>query len=179
MMQGVHAEAPRPSRDVDAADWIAARLAPGGSVASLVPLGFPAYARILHPARRFYGMPVTWAEVAAETGRRVLRRSPRFRSKFSTVHASGWGATTSCCRARWHPPSRSVSTLTTSGRRISHPTSSGRTTERGSSRPRLTWTPPWSRAATDSSRNSWLSQVSRRCPPVPATRARGTPTDAT
>jgi len=55
------------------ADWIGGRLAPfgSGSAASVIPCGFKAYARVLHPATRARaGGPgrVRWAEVAAWSG---------------------------------------------------------------------------------------------------------------
>lgn len=53
------------------AAWIAGRLAPfGTSVASVVPAGFEAYARVLHPAQEPgpAGRLVRWAEVAAWSG---------------------------------------------------------------------------------------------------------------
>jgi hypothetical protein len=58
------------------ADWLAARLAPFGSgrVTSVVPGGFAAYARLLHPAgaaRHGHGRTVRWAEVAAWSGTRL------------------------------------------------------------------------------------------------------------
>lgn len=65
----------RPSRlsfvkDPSVADWIAPRLGPfGGWVGSVVPRGFPAYARVLHPVRDQYGKPATWTAVCAKTGR--------------------------------------------------------------------------------------------------------------
>lgn len=62
---------PELSSNVEAAAWIAARLDRSGSVTSWVPAGFEAYARILHPAQRPDGRPVTWAQVAAETGRSI------------------------------------------------------------------------------------------------------------
>jgi hypothetical protein len=58
--------------DVSAADWVAANVGPFGSgVGALVPRGFQAYARILHPAWKAGDLPVTWAEVAAWSGRGV------------------------------------------------------------------------------------------------------------
>ncbi len=60
---------PELNSNVQAAAWIAARLDRRGSVTSWVPAGFAAYARILHPAQRPDGRPVTWAQVAIETGR--------------------------------------------------------------------------------------------------------------
>ncbi|MFD8386093.1 hypothetical protein ACFV2X_47625 [Streptomyces sp. NPDC059679] len=58
-----------------AADWAVARIGPFGSgVGALVPRGFEAYARILHPALASHESPVTWAEVAAWSGRLVHPR---------------------------------------------------------------------------------------------------------
>ena len=65
-----------PSADVAAADWLGPRLRRFGSaVAAVVPDGFPAYVRILHPARGPEGRPVRWAEVAAWSGRSMHRRA--------------------------------------------------------------------------------------------------------
>lgn len=56
------------STRVSAADWIVARLHPfGRDVGSLVPDGYPAYIRILHPAWRAVGrdpVKVRWAQLA-------------------------------------------------------------------------------------------------------------------
>lgn len=58
---------PRPLTDVRAGDWIAPRLGPFGEAAgSIVPRGFAAYARVLHPAPT--DPPTTWATVCAATG---------------------------------------------------------------------------------------------------------------
>ncbi|MGY1721612.1 hypothetical protein [Blastococcus sp. SYSU DS0533] len=59
--------------DVSVGTWIAEAVArsPWGTVASLVPPLFPAYARVLHPAYRYEGdadVEVTWAAVAALNG---------------------------------------------------------------------------------------------------------------
>jgi hypothetical protein len=52
--------------------WIEPELsAEVGTVTSVVPDRFEAYARILHPARDADGRSMAWAEVAAETGRAV------------------------------------------------------------------------------------------------------------
>jgi hypothetical protein len=65
-----------PLADVSAADWLGPRLRRFGSaVAAVVPDGFPAYVRILHPARGPDNRPVHWAEVAAWSGRRMHRRA--------------------------------------------------------------------------------------------------------
>jgi hypothetical protein len=63
-----------PSADVTAADWPRPRLRRFASaVSAVVPDGFPAYVRILHPARGPKGRPVRWAEVAAWSGRSMHR----------------------------------------------------------------------------------------------------------
>ena len=60
----------RPVTDVSPADWVVAGVGPFGSgVGAFVPHGFQAYARILHPAQAADDHPVTWAEVAAWSGR--------------------------------------------------------------------------------------------------------------
>lgn len=55
-------------------DWLVSRLRCFGSgVAGVVPDGFSAYVRILHPARCVTSnAPVSWAQVAAWSGRRML-----------------------------------------------------------------------------------------------------------
>ena len=66
----------RPSTKIFEAQWLAPRLRGFGSgVASIVPDGFAAYVRILHPARAagVKDEPVTWAEVAARSGGRMHR----------------------------------------------------------------------------------------------------------
>ncbi len=72
------------SRAVGEADWIRTSLAPfeAYQVASVVPGGFPGYARVLHPAeepRQWGGQLVRWAEVAAWSGR-PLRDDAQFHS---------------------------------------------------------------------------------------------------
>ena len=67
-------QALHPSADVTAADWLRPRLRRFGSaVSAVVPDRFPAYVRILHPARGPKGQPVRWAEVAAWSGRSMHR----------------------------------------------------------------------------------------------------------
>jgi hypothetical protein len=65
----------RPSSQACEADWIAQRRAPFAAyrVASVVPGGFPAYLRILHPAHATNGQRLRWAEVAAKTDRTMHR----------------------------------------------------------------------------------------------------------
>jgi len=60
-----------PIADVSAGDWIAEAL-PGllGTVASVVPRGFAAYARVLHPVEFHDGRgSLTWTQVCQLTGR--------------------------------------------------------------------------------------------------------------
>jgi hypothetical protein len=68
----VGSDAPRWSGDVHQADWIAPRLAPwdGGTITIVVPAGFEAYARVLHPAETPGNGDhlVRWADVAAWSG---------------------------------------------------------------------------------------------------------------
>ncbi len=65
---------PQPSSNVREADWLAPRLRPfGAMIASVVPDGFPAYVRILHPARGTHDEPVAWADIAAWSGRTMHR----------------------------------------------------------------------------------------------------------
>ena len=61
------------SAAVEAAGWIAAALAPfeEGLVASVIPRGFAAYARLLNPVRASLGRgtrPVRWNEIAGWSG---------------------------------------------------------------------------------------------------------------
>ncbi|MEU4323847.1 hypothetical protein [Nonomuraea dietziae] len=60
-----------PVADVSVGEWIADRLGgPLGSVGSVVPGGFAAYARVLHPVEFDDDRPpLTWARVAGLTGR--------------------------------------------------------------------------------------------------------------
>lgn len=61
--------------DVSAAEWVVVNVGPFGSgVGALVPQGFAAYARILHPAWGAGDHLVTWAEVAAWSGRVIHSR---------------------------------------------------------------------------------------------------------
>ena len=73
-------------RDTSPARWIEDALAgtPWATVRSLVPAGFEAYARVLHPAHRRHGdqrypswTPVRWSELAAQNGG-TMHRLVRF-----------------------------------------------------------------------------------------------------
>lgn len=57
-------------RDVSVADWVGGRLAPveDGTLGAVVPRGFEAYARILHPPSLPDGAPTTWGAVCAAAG---------------------------------------------------------------------------------------------------------------
>ena len=62
--------------DPSPADWVVEGVGPFGSgVGSLIPVGYVAYARILHPAVTSGGMPVRWDTVAAWSGRIVHPRA--------------------------------------------------------------------------------------------------------
>ena len=76
--------APSWSSDVHQADWIASRLAPWEdeyTITVVVPAGFEAYARVLHPAETpdNGGRLVRWADVAAWSGM-PLREDAQFHS---------------------------------------------------------------------------------------------------
>lgn len=60
----------------------------GATVGSLVPRGFEAYARVLHPMYDADFAPVSWAEVAATTGRVLHPTAQAWRlARRSDVHA--------------------------------------------------------------------------------------------
>ncbi|CAN5300033.1 hypothetical protein BH20ACT5_BH20ACT5_01540 [soil metagenome] len=62
----------RPELDVSPAQWLAPRLSGRfGAVTRQVPAGYPAYARVFHPAHDEHGEPVSWAHVAEVTSRQV------------------------------------------------------------------------------------------------------------
>jgi hypothetical protein len=80
---GLDGETPRWSGDVHQADWIGPRLTSwedGYPASAVVPVGFTAYTRVLHPAGTADGdRPVRWAEVAAWSGL-PLRPDAQFHS---------------------------------------------------------------------------------------------------
>lgn len=67
--------------DVEATEWLDARLHPWGPhppvVGFIVPSGFEAYARLLHPARRLFdrtaenSVPLRWSEIAEARGKTI------------------------------------------------------------------------------------------------------------
>jgi hypothetical protein len=60
----------QPVADVSVGDWIAPRLRGfGGRVNQVVPDGFDAYVRVLHPPADEHGEPATWADACRRTGR--------------------------------------------------------------------------------------------------------------
>lgn len=62
----------RSAADTSPADWVTLRVGPFGSgVGSLVPHGFDAYARILHPALDAEHRPARWQTIAERSGRRI------------------------------------------------------------------------------------------------------------
>ncbi len=66
------------SAEIAAADWLRPLLRPFGSgVAAIVPSGFPAYARILHPALGRNGEHVRWDVIAARSSR-IMHRLAQF-----------------------------------------------------------------------------------------------------
>lgn len=67
------------SDDVRQAAWIGRRLRPfeSGAVTSVVPAGFEAYVRVLHPAHDSEERPIRWSEVATRNGVE-LRRDAHF-----------------------------------------------------------------------------------------------------
>ena len=59
-------------REVSVARWVEESLEQKfAHVGALIPRGFPAYARLFHPARATQGGTVRWSEVAAWSGRSV------------------------------------------------------------------------------------------------------------
>src|SRR5690242_10988764 len=89
-------DAPRWSSDVHQAGWIAPRLAPWEGeypITIVVPAGFDAYARVLHPAQASGGGDrlVRWAEVAAWSGM-PLRNDSQFHSVALPPAAPGGAA---------------------------------------------------------------------------------------
>jgi hypothetical protein len=71
-----------PVADVSVGDWITKRLGgPFGTVGSVVPRGFAAYARVLHPVEFGDGeITLTWARVCQLTG-----RTPHARMQWAAI----------------------------------------------------------------------------------------------
>jgi hypothetical protein len=87
----------RPSTQIIEAEWIKPRLrAFGSAVAAVVPDNFPAYVRILHPARGIHDKPLAWAHVAAQSGRTMHR--------LAQFHAIARSASTSEAVLSINPP---------------------------------------------------------------------------
>jgi hypothetical protein len=92
----MRAERLRLSSELSAGAWIAPRLGGfGAGVGGVIPSGFEAYARILHPATAHTGELAAWAEVAQSCGaidhglmqfHALVRTSPQI----DQVKAAGW-----------------------------------------------------------------------------------------
>ncbi len=78
--------------DVSRGEWIAPRLGALGQVASVVPRGFPAYARVLHPVGDPAEGAATWAEVCAVTDRTMhaLAQWQSISSPLAAATQMGW-----------------------------------------------------------------------------------------
>ena len=139
-----HLAAIRPDADpAEAAWWDTAWAGTPPAVGFLIPHGFEAYARLLHPAHDDERHEVTWADVAAEHGTRVhpevqwhrltgTGRGPRPTTPTSTPHSSAarehwwttcWQTTGSRC---WPGPwtvrsGRAPTPSTGSGHARAHP----------------------------------------------------------
>jgi len=63
----------RVQRDVSPAAWLVPRLStpPYRTVAGLLPSGYAAYLRLLHPARDGGDRLLRWSDVASSSGRRM------------------------------------------------------------------------------------------------------------
>jgi len=89
--------------DVSPAEWVVGRLAPWNldadhplRVRSMVPSGFEAYARLLHPAHTVHDgtrSPVRWSELALRHGTEL-----RADSSFSSINDDGPSESTSLIR---------------------------------------------------------------------------------
>lgn len=78
----------RLSKRLEESDWILPRLSGYHSVTSVVPDGFPAYVRILHPARSRRNAPIRWAQIAGWSGR-VMHRLAEFHRISNPLPAFG------------------------------------------------------------------------------------------
>jgi hypothetical protein len=202
----VNDQALHPSAEVTVADWLGPRLRRFGSaVAGVVPDRFPAYVRILHPARGPDGLPVRWAEVAAWSGRTMHRlaqfhaiRRPGGLSADRPPVLERRGPTGREPAHRVPPafplPSRdyllfagSLAAAPVLGWTDPYgsffpqsPTCSGRRTTPGALLPRSTCSAPWSPDRRPSPRFSWVTRAlrhggSNQQTPSPLTATRSTP----
>jgi hypothetical protein len=87
-----------PVADVSVGEWIAQRLGgPLGTVGSVVPRGFAAYARVLHPVESGAGRPsLTWAQVCRLTG-----RIPHALMQWAAITTPAAGAAVAAASGRW------------------------------------------------------------------------------
>jgi hypothetical protein len=91
-----HLVAIRPDADVTEADWWETEWPDGtpAAVGFLIPRGFEAYARVLHPAHDHEGDAVTWATVASECGTTLHSEAQWWRvarrGSSRGGHGTGW-----------------------------------------------------------------------------------------
>ena len=97
-----------PIADVSVGAWIAERLGgPVGTVGSVVPRGFPAYARVLHPVEVADDRPpLTWAQVCRLTG-----RIPHALMQWAAITAPVSAGTATARSGRWDDGSVRVGRL--------------------------------------------------------------------
>jgi hypothetical protein len=88
--------------DAERGSWLRPLLDTGGQDLNVVPRGFPAYARVFHPARRDRptgedGRPVTWTEVARAFGKTMHPSAqyhrligPKAGERQEVLDSSGW-----------------------------------------------------------------------------------------
>jgi len=126
--------------DIEGADWLDEALAPLGHapplVGEIVPSGFEAYARLLHPARRFFGpsivqsVPLRWSEIAAARGKTV---HPEMRLEALIDRADGMNTSTGRRSAR----GAGSGSLRSNGSRPTRVTSSSRSFARAPRRAKM------------------------------------------
>jgi hypothetical protein len=98
--------------DVSVGDWIAPRLRGfGGHVNQVVPGGFAAYARLLHPAQAETGRSVPWAEVCRRTG-----RTAHPLMQWTSIAGAEWSASASPPSVGTAPPEVLTAVLDVLGR---------------------------------------------------------------
>jgi hypothetical protein len=105
----------RVARNVEPTEWLDPLLGPMGSfpplVGAFVPSGYQAYARVLHPARRFVGgeaeesVPLRWSEIASVRGK-TMHPEVHLQGLIDTADPfdyEHWG-TISTGGSEWNPP---------------------------------------------------------------------------
>jgi len=97
---------PRFGQDPAAASWLAPRLTgQQGHVTGVVPDGFDAYARILHPVEVEAGRTVPWAAIARAAGSRVHPLAQWHRVATTPSGARGWWREAAPEEGNLHPSS--------------------------------------------------------------------------